>query len=191
VHATCWEHCANCRRDRDASIEAQLAAADSASIPRDAEVLAGKVGKQRLCSVTFRPGSRARLYALEDKRVARAHAQPCLVPSVQLHACLLVRDELERRVENLNTALDRSSGIVEELTEQQRGAREAMNAAMRARDATSKELDAVREELAAVHERLHVCTVETREAKVRQPRPELSLDAGVVITGPCCLGVFV
>lgn len=69
-------------------------------------------------------------------------------------------------MEKLEQTLERSSGMMDELTLQLKSAREGMNAAMQARDATVKDLDVSHTELAAAHERLHAVTSDLREAKV-------------------------
>ena len=85
---------------------------------------------------------------------------------LQLQTCSLERDELDKRLAKAETALERSSGMVEELTLQLKSARDGCNAAMQSRDATVKELDACREELASTYQRLEAATTELRDAKV-------------------------
>jgi hypothetical protein len=91
----------------------------------------------------------------------------CGLACGQLQACLLAREELERRVEKLEQTLERTSGVMDELTLQLRAARDGMSAAMLSRDTMVKDLDCAREELAATYERLQAVTNELREAKVR------------------------
>lgn len=85
--------------------------------------------------------------------------------TTKLQLALVARDELGHRVEKLEQTLERSSGMMDELTLQLKSAREGMNAAMQARDATAKDLDLTREELAGTYERLQAVTNDLREAQ--------------------------